>query len=186
MGAGEVLSNGICDQLWYHMRMNEELLYEGMNDEQIAACQSAMSQTSANLLPIDKLVAVIRQTAYQLHLYLGTGYLEKVYENGLRHRLEKAGLKVAAQVPLVVRDEDGFVIGSYEADLIVANRVIVELKHVTKLIPQHEAQLINYLCTTGIEHGLLINFGSPKFEILKRVYSRKSLRPPCAPSAAKA
>ena len=155
-----------------------------MNDEQIAACQSAIDRTAADSLTIDELVATIRQTAYQLHLYLGTGYLEKVYENGLKHRLEKAGLKVSAQVPLIVRDEDGFVIGSYEADLIVANRVIVELKHVAKLIPQHEAQLINYLCTTGIEHGLLINFGSPKFEILKRIYSRKQpsappLRPLC-------
>ena len=164
--------------------MNEKLLYKGMDDEQIAACQSAMNRTAADSLTIDELVAAIRQTAYQLHLYLGTGYLEKVYENGLKHRLEKAGLKVSAQVPLIVRDEDGFVIGSYEADLIVANRVIVELKHVAKLIPQHEAQLINYLCTTGIEHGLLINFGSPKFEILKRIYSRKqpstpSLRPLC-------
>ncbi len=164
--------------------MNENLLYKGMNDEQIAACQSAIDRTAADSLTIDELVATIRQTAYQLHLYLGTGYLEKVYENGLKHRLEKAGLKVSAQVPLIVRDEDGFVIGSYEADLIVANRVIVELKHVAKLIPQHEAQLINYLCTTGIEHGLLINFGSPKFEILKRIYSRKQpsappLRPLC-------
>ena len=164
--------------------MNENLLYKGMNDEQIAACQSAIDRTAADSLTIDELVATIRQTAYQLHLYLGTGYLEKVYENGLKHRLEKAWLKVSAQVPLIVRDEDGFVIGSYEADLIVANRVIVELKHVAKLIPQHEAQLINYLCTTGIEHGLLINFGSPKFEILKRIYSRKQpsappLRPLC-------
>ena len=158
--------------------MNEEFLYEGMNDEQIAACQAARNQAAADSLTIDELVATIRQTAYQLHLYLGTGYLEKVYENGLRHRLEKAGLKVAAQVPLVVRDEDGFVIGNYEADLIVANRVIVELKHVAKLLPQHEAQLINYLCTTGIEHGLLINFGSPKFEVMKRVYSRKQLSAP--------
>ena len=158
--------------------MNEELLYEGMNDEQIAACKAAMNRAAASSPTIDELVATIRQTAYQLHLYLGTGYLEKVYENGLKHRLEKVGLNVAAQVPLVVKDEDEFVIGNYEADLIVANRVIIELKHVARLLPQHEAQLINYLCTTGIEHGLLINFGSPKFEILKRVYSRKHLSAP--------
>ena len=70
-------------------------------------------------------------------------------------------------------DEDGFIIGRYEADLIVGNRFIIELKHCDKLAPVHVAQLINYLCTTGIEHGLLINFGSPKFEIVKRIYTKK-------------
>ena len=70
-------------------------------------------------------------------------------------------------------DEDGFIIGRYEADLIVGNRLIIELKHCEKLAPVHVAQLINYLCTTGIEHGLLINFGSPKFEIVKRIYTKK-------------
>ena len=62
----------------------------------------------------------------------------------------------------------------YEADLIVGNRLIIELKHCDKLAPVHVAQLINYLCTTGIEHGLLINFGSPKFEIVKRIFSKRS------------
>ena len=153
--------------------MKEECRYEGMTDEQIAAYELAMRRKATAAMPIEDLVATIRQTAYQLHLYLGTGYLEKVYENGLRHRLEKQGIRVRAQVPLTVKDEDGFVIGNYEADLIVDNRVIIELKHVATLIPQHEAQLINYLCTTGIEHGLLINFGSPKFEIAKRIYTKK-------------
>jgi len=153
--------------------MNDEQKYEGMSDEQIAQYELAIKKRASVDPPIDELVASIRQTAYQLHLYLGTGYLEKVYENALKHRLEKLGLDVKAQVSLVVKDEDGFVIGNYEADLIVAKRVIIELKHVAKLIPQHEAQLINYLCTTGIEHGLLINFGSPKFEISKKIYSKK-------------
>ena len=58
-------------------------------------------------------------------------------------------------------------------DLIVGTRLIIELKHCDKLAPVHVAQLINYLCTTGIEHGLLINFGSPKFEIVKRIYTKK-------------
>jgi len=159
--------------LCYHTHMSAEQQFEGMSDEQIAQYEHAAKQRAAGKLPINDIVATIRQTAYQLHLYLGTGYLEKVYENALKHRLEKQGLKVDAQVPLVVRDEDGFVIGNYDADLIVDKRVIVELKHTAKLIPQHEAQLINYLCTTGIEHGLLINFGSPKFEISKKIYSKK-------------
>ena len=99
----------------------------------------------------------------------------------LRHTLPKAAQtslrhlcgENKAQVPLAVVDEDGFIIGRYEADLIVGNRLIIELKHCDKLAPVHVAQLINYLCTTGIEHGLLINFGSPKFEIAKRIFTKK-------------
>ena len=62
---------------------------------------------------IRELAALIRETAYQLHVYLGTGYLEKVYENALKHRLEKAGLKVRQQVPIRVYDEDGFQVVFY-------------------------------------------------------------------------
>ena len=144
-----------------------------MSDEQIAAAFAQERRTATDKIPIEELVTTVRQTAYALHLYLGTGYLEKVYENALKHRLEKKGIFVEAQVPLAVVDEDGFIIGRYEADLIVGNRLIIELKHCEKLAPVHVAQLINYLCTTGIEHGLLINFGSPKFEIVKRIYTKK-------------
>ena len=144
-----------------------------MSDEQIAATLAQERRTATDKIPIEELVTMVRQTAYALHLYLGTGYLEKVYENALKHRLEKKGIFVEAQVPLAVADEDGFIIGRYEADLIVGNRLIIELKHCDKLAPVHVAQLINYLCTTGIEHGLLINFGSPKFEIVKRIYTKK-------------
>ena len=150
-----------------------------MSDEQIAATLARERRATTDKMPIEELVTTVRQTAYALHLYLGTGYLEKVYENGLKHRLEKKGIFVEAQVPLSVVDEDGFIIGRYEADLIVGNRLIIELKHCDKLAPVHVAQLINYLCTTGIEHGLLINFGSPKFEIVKRIYTRR-----CPPSQA--
>ena len=108
----------------------------------------------------------IRQVAYDLHVYLGVGYLEKVYENGLRHRLEKSGFKVQTQVPILVRDEDGFVLGDYMADMVV-DGVIIELKAVAALMEVHVAQIINYLKATGCEHGLLINFGSEKFQCRK-------------------
>ncbi|MBP5787992.1 MAG: GxxExxY protein [Kiritimatiellae bacterium] len=108
----------------------------------------------------------IRQTAYGLHAYLGIGYLEKVYENGLAHRLEKAGMSVQTQVPLEVRDEDGFVIGEYMADMLV-DGILVELKAVATLRPEHVAQTINYLQTTRLDHGMLINFGSPVFQCRK-------------------
>ena len=108
----------------------------------------------------------IRQVAYDLHVYLGVGFLEKVYENGLAHRLEKAGMDVRTQVPIRVADEDGFVIGDYVADLLV-DGVLVELKAVSALSPAHVAQLLNYLKATGIRHGLLVNFGSEKFQCRK-------------------
>lgn len=108
----------------------------------------------------------IRQVAYELHLYLGVGYLEKEYENGLKHRLEKAGYNVQTQVPIQVRDEDGFVLGDYAADMIV-DELIIELKAVSTLTQAHVAQIINYLKATNREHGLLINFGSEKFQCRK-------------------
>ena len=108
----------------------------------------------------------IRQIAYELHVYLGVGYLEKVYENGLRHRLEKAGFLVQTQVPIQVKDEDGYLLGDYVADMIV-DGIIIELKAVTTLLDVHVAQLMNYLKATGLEHGLLLNFGSEKFQCRK-------------------
>ena len=108
----------------------------------------------------------IRQVAYALHVYLGVGYLEKVYENGLAHRLTKAGMKVETQVPIQVADEDGYVLGDYIADLVVEG-IIVELKAVSNLLPAHVAQILNYLKAMNREHGLLINFGSEKFQCKK-------------------
>ena len=108
----------------------------------------------------------IRQTAYAIHLYLGVGYLEKVYENALAHRLSKQGMDVQTQFPIQVVDEDGYVIGDYLADMVV-DGVVVELKAVSALNGAHIAQLLNYLKATGMKHGLLINFGSDKFECRK-------------------
>ena len=108
----------------------------------------------------------IRQVAYDLHEYLGTGYLEKVYENALVHRLQLAGMNVTTQVPITVKDQDGFVIGEYVADMVV-NGPGIELKAVSTLSPAHVAQTINYLKAMHIEHGMLINFGSERFQCRK-------------------
>lgn len=144
--------------------------YSGMSDEQIAAYESARLKKRGERCESDvmALADAIRTTAYQIHTHLGTGYVEKVYENCLKHRLEKQGMQVAQQVPMSVFDEDGYKIGFYEADLIVDGLIIIELKAVKALLPEHEAQLLNYLKTTHIKDGMLINFGSAKFEILKR------------------
>jgi len=109
----------------------------------------------------------IRETSFSLHRYLRHGHLEKVYENGLAHRLRKAGLHVKQQYPIKVFDEDRTVLGDYFADLLVEKELIVELKACNALASEHVAQLLGYLRACGIEHGLLINFGAPKLQIKK-------------------
>ncbi len=104
----------------------------------------------------------IRETSFALHQYLRHGHLEKVYENGLAHRLRKQGLTVQQQYPLRVYDEDGTVLGDYFADLFVAFPLIVELQACAALVDAHTAQLLGYLRACRVEHGLLINFGAPK------------------------
>jgi len=124
---------------------------------------------------INELCDQVRETAYAIHLYHAQGHLEKVYENALAHRLRSAGLDVKQQHPITVKDEDGTVIGEYVADLIIDDCLLVELKAVKTLADEHTAQLLGYLKSTGIEHGLLINFGSHRFQIKKYV---RSTRPP--------
>ena len=104
---------------------------------------------------------LIRQTAFEVHQYFGSWYLEKVYENALAHRLRKSGLVVAQQQPLEVHEEDGTLVGQYFADLLVSGLVLVEIKAAKSLVSAHTAQLLNYLKTSGVPVGLLINFGAP-------------------------
>lgn len=116
---------------------------------------------------INSLCNLVRQTAYNIHVYHGHGHLEKVYENALTHRLRKQGLIVEQQAPIKVYDEDGTMIGDYFADILVENHLILELKTARNLSPEHEAQILGYLKSSKLEHGLLINFGSYKFQIRK-------------------
>ena len=121
---------------------------------------------------IKQLSDQVRETAYAIHKYHGTGHLEKVYENALVHRLRKAGLNVQQQHPLKVYDEDGTEIGDYYADIIVEDLLVIELKACKAFAEEHKAQIIGYLRSASIEHGLLINFGSYKFQIQKFVLGR--------------
>lgn len=120
---------------------------------------------------IMQLSDVVRQTGYDIHVYHGHGHVEKVYENALAHRLRKLGLDVKQQVPLTVRDEDGTVIGEFVADLLVDGRLIVELKAARALADEHIAQVLGYMRASRQEHGLLINFGSARFQIRKFILS---------------
>ncbi|MFT4177148.1 MAG: GxxExxY protein [Luteolibacter sp.] len=109
----------------------------------------------------------VRQTSYDIHAYHGHGHLEKVYENALAHRLRKAGFHIRQQEPIKVYDEDGTPIGHYFADILVDDWLILELKAVKALAPEHTAQVFGYLKSAKLKHGLLINFGAYRFQIHK-------------------
>lgn len=97
--------------------------------------------------------------AYRVHNELGSGFLEKVYENALALKLVESGLQVKQQEPIAVYYHQKLV-GEYFADLVVEERILVELKAIRSLVSEHEVQLVHYLAATGKEDGLLINFGS--------------------------
>jgi len=105
-----------------------------------------------------ELTEKIIKAAYTVHNALGFGFLEKVYQNALAIELKKMGLDIGTESPISVYYEDK-IVGQYVADIIVAKKVILELKAVKNLSEAYEVQLVNYLKATGIEVGLLINFG---------------------------
>ena len=107
----------------------------------------------------DAITEIIIGRPFEVHNKLGSGFLEKVYENALCIELRKKGLKVEQQSSIKVWYE-GQVIGYYAADLWVEDRIIVELKAVQFLTKEHELQVVNYLTATKVDTGLLINFGS--------------------------
>ena len=113
---------------------------------------------------INEITQKIIGCAYTVSNTLGIGFVEKVYENGLALITRKSGLKVVQQQPIKVLFE-GVILGEFFADLLVEERVLVELKAVSMLIQEHTAQALNYLRASGAEVCLLINFGKPKIEI---------------------
>lgn len=113
---------------------------------------------------IDDITYRINGAIFEVNRELGTGFLEKVYENALMVELVERKLKAESQVPITVRYKD-VKVGEYFADIIVENQVILELKAIDSLQKIHEAQLLNYLKATGYKIGLLANFKYPKAEI---------------------
>lgn len=105
----------------------------------------------------------ILEAAFEVSKELGSGFLESVYKNAMVIALRAKGLVVEVEKPISVMFR-GQSVGQFYADLFVDGKVIVELKAVSALAPEHSAQTINYLKATGIEVGLLINFGHPKVE----------------------
>ncbi len=114
------------------------------------------------------LVYKINGCIYEVNKVLGPGFLEKVYERALVLELRSRGLRTQSQVPIKVHYK-GEVVGDYVPDIIVENKVIIELKAQETLHPSNEAQLLNYLKSTEIKVGLLVNFTYPKATIKRMV-----------------
>jgi GxxExxY protein len=122
----------------------------------------------------EELSAKVLGACFEVMNELGAGFLEGVYQKALLIALQQKGIKAIPQFPLEVSFR-GQVIGNYFADILVEDKIIIELKTVSVLIPEHQAQVINYLKATGIEVGLLVNFARPKLEY-KRVSFEKTLK----------
>ncbi|MBU4225011.1 MAG: GxxExxY protein [Chloroflexi bacterium] len=115
-------------------------------------------------MELDKLTEKIIGCAYRVSNTLGIGFVEKVYENAYAHEIRKDGLKVVQQFPIRVV-YDSVIVGEFFADLLVEDRVLVELKAVLELTSEHLAQALNYLRATGLPACMLINFGKPRIQI---------------------
>ena len=107
--------------------------------------------------------------AFDVSNTLGAGFLEKVYENALCVELEKNGLKFQSQKPIVVNYK-GIQVGEYIADIVVEDKLLVELKALTTLCSSHDAQVMNYLKATNLSVGLLLNFGRSKLGVKRIVW----------------
>jgi GxxExxY protein len=123
-------------------------------------------------MEINILTHTVIGCAYKVHNTLGPGFLEKVYENALKLELHKKGIYARQQVKLPVLYE-GHQVGLYFPDLWIEDQLIIELKACIALAPEHELKLVHYLAATGINDGLLINFGASvqvkrKFRELQR------------------
>ncbi|MEW6606508.1 MAG: GxxExxY protein [bacterium] len=106
--------------------------------------------------------------AYRVYNTMGFGFLESVYEKCLLIELKRAGLKADSQKSIKVF-YDGEIVGEFEADIIVEDVVILELKSVRQIVTAHELQLVNYLTATHKDVGLIINFGEKKVEVKRKV-----------------
>lgn len=116
---------------------------------------------------INRLCDIVRETSFAIHCYHRHGHEEKIYENALALRLRKQGLSIKQQHASTVWDEDGTILGEFFSDLLVEDRLVVELKAVRTVAEEHVAQLLGYLKSGRFETGLLINFGSPRLYVKK-------------------
>ena len=130
-----------------------------------------LKQTENQKFEHDPLTEKVIGCAYTISNSLGSGFLEKVYENALVHELEQSGLEIIQQKPVQVFYK-GKLVGDYVADILVEDKLLVELKAVKELEDVFYAQGLNYLKAMGLKTCLLLNFGKPELQI-RRVSARE-------------
>ena len=118
----------------------------------------------------EKLTYKIIGAAKEVYKVLGPGYLESVYEDALCYELDLIDLSYKRQIDLDVQYKAVTFEKKFRADLLIENKILIENKAIKKITNQDEAQLINYLKTTGLRLGLLFNFGATKFEMIRRIF----------------
>ncbi len=125
-------------------------------------------------MDVEELIKTVMGCAMNIRRHLGPGYLESVYKNAMLVELKKHSLTFEVEKPINVY-YDGVLVGEFKADIIVEDFLILELKAVQSLHMAHEIQLVNYLTATGIDNGLLINFGSDELQFKRkfRVYRKR-------------
>ena len=116
---------------------------------------------------LDGLSGRVIGAAMRVHSTLGPGFNEAVYQNALALEMTMEGIPFEREVKLEVRYR-GELVGLYRADLLVAGVLILELKAVQTILPEHEVQVVNYLAATGLEQALLLNFGTRSLQVKKK------------------
>ena len=125
-------------------------------------------------MDVEMLIRTVMECSKNIRRVLGPGYLESVYKNSMLVELNKRGLGYEIEKPISVYYEN-VLVGDFKADIVVEGILILELKAVQSLHMAHEIQLVNYLTATGIDNGLLINFGSDELQFKRkfRVYRKQ-------------
>ncbi len=126
-------------------------------------------------MDIDRLIKTVMGCSANIRRQLGPGYLESVYKNAMLVELRKQEIPYEVEKPICVYYE-GVLVGDFKADIVVDNALILELKAVNSLHVAHEVQLVNYLTATGVDNGLLINFGADELQFKRkyRVYRQSN------------
>jgi len=124
----------------------------------------------------EELTQKIIGCAMKVHAALGPGFLESVYSKALAHELRNAGLRVECEKPIKVK-YDGVIVGEFSADKLVEEKIMVEEKATQALVTANEVQLVNYLTATGIEIGLLLNFGAQRLEFKRKTRTYREKQP---------
>ncbi len=150
------------------------MLMEKVTDKRRNVKSILLSKTSVsrenNLLYKDLSYKIVG-LAMQVHSELGHGFLEKVYENAMMVLLKREGIKAIQQAPIIVRFQDE-VVGDYYADILLEDKIILELKSAEKIIGGHRSQTLNYLKATGIQLAIILNFGKEKLEYERLAYKK--------------